>query len=143
MTRAAAASSAGVLTREFVESSAGSEAMATAAVEDEEAAGSDGCSLTTPSKGKLYPELITGGEGDEFPSQSTATKGVLARFKALKHELFTTVLEAVLEGRDEGSVDVADENADRTVGIVVDEATIRSLSSSRARESGGSEYGVA
>ena len=39
-------------------------------------------------------------------------------------------------------MDVADENADRTVGIVVDEATKRSLTSSRARESGGSEYGV-
>ena len=52
------------------------------------------------------------------------------------------LLEGVLEGRDEGSVDVADENAERTVGIVVDEATKRSLTSSRARESGGSEYGV-
>ena len=81
MTRAAAASSAGVLTREFEESSRGSEAMATAAVEDDEAAGSDGRSSTTPSKGKLYPELITGEEGYELSSRRAVAKGVLARFK--------------------------------------------------------------
>ena len=142
MTRQAAASSVGVLTREFVELSRGSEAMATAAVEEDEAAGSDGCSSTTPSKGKLYPDLITGEEVDESPSGSSATKGVLARFAEWKFVLFTMTSEGDLEGREDGCVLVDDEKADRTVGIVVVETTRRSRTSSCARESGGSEFGV-